>query len=592
IPYLAGAGDYRPVGTDGFTVKLSKEDAIIGKPISYKVSGVSNLTAGNAEESISYTVKAPMIAGYTLWEDVASSQTIEVFAEGGDFIVYFPYYLSGALVDDSVIYDESAPVEFDVLKNDAQPDGESFTAIYGIGVDKNIFKGDTVVETKYGKLEITRSGKVRYTAYGIRSVTEVFYYAVQDGFGNIRIGTIYIAPATIVKTDVASAIIDAGDGWHLIDNDKNVVNGDPEQYIVDKNTNDADDIYGDDDYSYSGAFKFNAGYALYANRYQDYVMSGGVDGTDAYYTTTFSFDGTGFDIISVTGRAGGYIYITTTDINGKVVEKASGSVLTYSNNDDIYQATVFTCTDLELGRYTVEVTALKTYIPRIGMTDTQVYIDSVRTYNPFADNRNEHYNDIHDGTVTSSLRDIFADGKLAIGELGEGMFTLSGALDINDFVSKGTNNAINISGGQSLLFSLENASAHTTFQVEMSSFQYDSIVYVIVNNDVVEKITLDSAIFAYYDFSKYIREDSTVKFEVIEGNVTFAKVRYKNAELGVPSEGDKYETGDFVQNGTAPEVEWMSEEYRINSVHITHNKKEGTRTVTAIVYTSANADTV
>lgn len=586
IPYLAGEGDaYRPLGHGGLTVELSKEDAIIGNPVVYRVSGVTNLTADN-----SYTVKAPVIAGYTLWEDVSSTQVLEIPAEGGDYVVYFPYYESGALVDDSIVYDESSPTVFDVLANDKQPNGETFTTIYGIGLDKNISKGLMIVETEYGKLEVVNN-KIKYTTKGIKEVTEVFYYAVKDSFGNLRIGAIYVVPATIVKIDSTDGLVESGDKWQIMDNDGNVVNGNPNDYISNKNPNDADDVYGGDEYSYTSKFKFDAGYALYTNRYQDYNSEGYVD-DDELYTTKFSFEGTGFDIISVTGVLGGYITIKTYDENGKLVVNASGNVLTYSNNPNIYQATVFTCTDLTHGKYTVEITALKTVLERIGMSDAQVFVDSVRVYNPFSNNTNAHYNDIHDGTTTDTLRDIFTEGKLAVGALGEGMFTLSGALKIDDFVSKTTNNAISIDKGQSLLVSLGNASALTSFQVEMSAYQSEATVNVVVNNETVESIVLDSAIFAYYDFSKYIREDSTVKFEVVEGNVTFSNIRYKNADLVAPTEGDKYEAGEFIQNGTAPESEWMSEEYRINTVHITPNNKEGTRTITAIIYTSANADTV
>ena len=586
IPYLAGEGDtYRPLGNGGLTVKLSKEDAIIGEPVVYKVSGVTNLTAGNT-----YTVKAPVIAGYTLWEDVASTETIIIPTEGGDFVVYFPYYESGALVDDSIVYDESVPTVFDVLANDKQPTGETFETIYGIGLDKNIISSNTSVETEYGKIEIV-DGKVKYTTKGVKEVTEVFYYAVKDSFGNLRIGTIYVVPATIVKIDSSGTLIESGDRWQVVDNDGNVVNGDPNDYVSNKKPNDADDIYGGDRESNASKFMFEAGYALYANRYQDF-NSGNYTDEDELYTATFTFEGTGFDVISVTGVLGGYATIKTYDENGNLVKSASGNVLTYSDNPNIYQATVFTCTDLTHGIYRVEIVALKTVIERIGMTDAQVFVDSVRVYNPFNNNSNSHYNDTHDGTTTDTLRDIFANGNLAIGALGEGMFTLSGLLKIDDFVSKSTNNAINISGGQSLLLSLDNASALTSFQVEMAAFQSNAVVNVVVNNETVETLTLNTAIFAYYDFSKYIRENSTVKFEVVEGNVTFSKIRYKNAELVTPTEGDKYETGDFVQNGTAPESEWMSEDYRINSVHITYNKKEGTRTITAIVYTSVNADTV
>ena len=593
IPYLSGEGDvYRPLGDGGLTVKISKEDAIIGEPIVYKASGVTNLTAGNT-----YTVKAPVLSGYTLWETYEATQEVEINSEGGNYVVYFPYYQSGALVDDSIVYDESAPTVFDVLENDKQPDGETFKIIYGIGFDENIVKDSTVVETENGKLELV-DGKLKYTTKGIKAVTEVFYYAVEDAYGKLRIGTIYVVPATIVKIDSSDdAQFEKGDRWQIMDNNGNIVNGDPNDYISNKNPNDADDIYGGDKDSYTSQFKFDAGYALYANRYQDYIANGEVDGTTEQYTTTFSFEGTGFDIISVTGSSGGYMRIETYDESGAVVKSATGNIKTYSNAGDIYQATVFTCTDLTHGKYTVKVIAQRITMPSLGINDAKVFIDSVRVYNPFAENTNEHYNDAHDGTVTSTLRDIFADGLLAIdvvdkGEEFEGVFTLSGNLDINDFVSKGTNHAINIAKGQALLFELGNAYALTSFQVEMAAFQSSATVNVRVNNEVVETIMLDSAIFAYYDFSKYIRENSTVSFEVVDGNVIFSKVRYKGAKLVAPENGNKYQTGELVLSGKAPADEEKSDEYRVNTVYITNSKKEGTRTVTAVVYTSLNADTV
>lgn len=572
-----------PIGMDGLTIKNFKEDAIIGQPVVYTVSGVTNLNAGTT-----YEVKAPIVPGYTLWDSESSVKTVVVPAEGDNVVVYFGYYASGAIVDDSIVYDDSSAVVFDVLANDSL-DGEKFTAIYGIGVTEvDAIAGNTgKVETAYGDLIIVDGGKVRFAPKGITVNTEL-YYSVKDG-DVVRVGKIYIVPATIVKADVSNDTqVQLSDDtrWQIVDNDRNVVDPD---HVSDKNANDAEDIYGGYENDDSGKFGFDGDDALYANRYQDYVANNKVDGTDAQYTATFSFTGTGFDIISVTGRAGGYITIKTYDSNGDVVSKASGNISTFAQTDNIYQATIFTSTDLAYGDYTVEVTALRTYLPRIGMTDTQVYVDSVRTYNPFANNTNEHYNELQDGTVTKTLKSIFVDGKLAVNTGGNGLFTQSGNLDINSYMNKGTNNAINIDAGKSLLFKLDAASARTTFQVEMAAVDSAAAVEVYVNSKLVETIAIDTGVFAYYDFSKYIREDSTVNFKVTSGVMTFSKVRYKDAVLGEP-EGEKYTTSDLAY-GTAPDAERMSAEYTVNTARLV-TRRGTSRTLTALVYTSTNANSV
>ena len=581
IAYHANS-QLNPVGMDGLTVKNFYEDAIIGKPVVYAVSGVTNLTAGET-----YDVKAPIISGYTLWDNEESVKTIVIPAEGENAVVYFGYYASGALVDDSVVYDDAADMVFDVLDNDTRPTGEGFDAIYGIGAtEAEAMAGNTTkVETAYGSLVTLDNGNVKYTPNGI-TVTGEFYYAVQDG-DEIRVAKIYVVPATIVKADISSnEQITAGDRWQIVDENGNVVESDN---VNDVTPNDTDNIYGGYDENESNNFGFDGNDALYANRYQDYINNGKVDGTDAQYTATFTFTGTGFDIISVTGKAGGYVTIKTWDSNGNLVSNASGNLSTFALTENIYQATIFTCTNLTLDTYTVEVIAQRTYLPRLGMTDTQVYIDSARTYNPFANNTNEHYNDLHNGTKTETLKDIFVDGNLAVSTEGNGLFTQSGMLDINSYMDKATNNTINILAGQSLLFKLDDASVRTSFQVEMSAVDSSATVEVYVNSKLVETLTIDTGVFAYYDFSKYIREDSTVNFKVVGGQLTFSKVRYKDAVLGEP-EGEKYTTADLATQAT-PDGELMSDDYTVNTGRLV--KKSGTtRTITTLVYTSTNADSV
>lgn len=459
---------------------------------------------------------------------------------------------------------------------------------------RNVTPVSGVVPPKSVKIWVSVDGETynRYVTLKTDATEDVCYWSVAENISGL------VGRYVKVEIEMNSDKSNGGGGWVYL-NEIEVYGNKASSYISsDKVSNDANDIYGGYEDDYKNNFWFDGNDALYANRYQDYINNGKVDGTDAQYTATFTFTGTGFDIISVTGRAGGYVTIKTWDSNGNLVKNASGSITTFANTDNIYQATIFTCTDLTLDTYRVEIIAQRTLQSFIGMTDTQVYIDSVRTYNPFENNTNEHYNDIQDGAKTESLKDIFVDGNLAVSTGGNGLFTQSGMLDINSYMNKATNNAINIIAGQSLLFKLDNASANTSFQVEMAAVSgsataadgnNNAIVEVYVNSKLVETLTIDTGVFAYYDFSKYIREDSTVNFKVIEGQATFSKVRYNDAVLGEP-EGEKYTTAGLATQST-PDGELKSDAYTVNTGRLV--KKTGTsRTITALVYTSTNADSV
>ncbi|MBR5273113.1 MAG: VWA domain-containing protein [Clostridia bacterium] len=579
IPYRADSNK-NPIGMDGITIKQFREDAIIGEPIVYKVSGVTNLTTGTT-----YTVSAPIVAGYTRLDNEDATKTVEITEDGGNFVVYFAYSASGTLVDDSVAYDNTSSVEIDVLANDSY-DGKTFTAIYGIGAtEADAADGNTaLVDTTYGKLAITANGTVVYTSNKISAVTDVYYYAVNDN-GTIRTAKIYVVPASIIKTDASDAQLEVGDRWQIVDNSGAVVEKGENNF-----TNDVSDIHGgvkDDD---EGNFGFDGGEALLANRYKDYMANNKVDGSDPQYTTTFTFEGTGFDIISVTGRNGGYMVVETYNSNGDLIKDASGNILTYANSDNVYQSTVFTCTTLTHDVYTVKITAARTFIPMLGMTTTEVYVDSIRVYNPFGESSTGNYDDIHDGTSFVTLRDLFTAGKLGIDNLGDGLYTISGKLNINDYASKSTNYAINLVDDQAMIVELSGASAHSSFQIEMAGYEGAAEVEVYVNSKLVETIELNTGIFAYYDFSSYIREDSTVKIKVVSGNVTLTKVRYKGATLVAPESGEKYQTGELVGIGSAPDSALMTDDYRLNTATIT--TLNGSRTFTAVIYTNADADTV
>ena len=130
----------------------------------------------------------------------------------------------------------------------------------------------------------------------------------------------------------------------------------------------------------------------YANG--DKYSSGSSTKMEKSATATFTFKGTGFDIISRTNTETGTIGVKV--YKG---EKASGEpirnipLITYYDDGDLYQVPVIHETDFDYGTYTV-VVEVKSYNP----DGIVFYLDGVRIYEPFDD---QEYTD-EEGTTYDS----------------------------------------------------------------------------------------------------------------------------------------------------------------------------------------------
>lgn len=96
---------------------------------------------------------------------------------------------------------------------------------------------------------------------------------------------------------------------------------------------------------------------------------------------TFTFKGTGFDLISRTSGTSGSIVYKVKNMDTNTVA-TYGAVDTYYNNGDLYQLPVISIKNLAYAKY--EVTLL---VPKSNMENASTfYLDGVRIYNPLNDN--------------------------------------------------------------------------------------------------------------------------------------------------------------------------------------------------------------
>lgn len=186
---------------------------------------------------------------------------------------------------------------------------------------------------------------------------------------------------------------------------------------------DQSEQYGHDSNAYAGS--------------ADVTMSGGIitevtldeNQTSAVDAATFTFQGTGFELISRTNaqdsamirvKVEGNFDDGTTVKYYPIITKFDHISTTGDDGvdtDEVYQVPVFRLTDLTYGTYTVTVAAIPTY----GFTDTyeeyikptKLYIDGVRIYNPLEDSATATEYGDQAGSVFTELRTLIFESKAA-----------------------------------------------------------------------------------------------------------------------------------------------------------------------------------
>lgn len=118
---------------------------------------------------------------------------------------------------------------------------------------------------------------------------------------------------------------------------------------------------------------------------------------------TFTFKGTGFDLISRTSGTSGSIVYKVKNMGTNKVERY-GAVDTYYNNGDLYQLPVISIKDLKYGTYEVTLLVSKSSME----SASTFYLDGVRIYNPLNDEKEKNASYIKNevSVKTTSIREM------------------------------------------------------------------------------------------------------------------------------------------------------------------------------------------
>lgn len=465
------------------------------------------------------------------------------------------------LIPDSIVIDYGKSIDIDVMKNDrvlnatldsiATIDtnlgnitlGEGFTNDRKDGFTNNI-------STKQANISVaTDKSVVTYTPTKYMDSVDQFYYAAKDetsdGKGgeitSYRYQTVKVIPATTVyyednfgdttDNDATNGIVYSG-SWAEVDETDGTT---PEDKQDNKDVTDKDGHqYGSDD-SYQNDTKLSNGSAK--------VTTG--DGT-ASASATFTFKGTGFDLISRTNNSTGLIQYKIyrgDKAEGTPIFKQNLNTVYKDEGGDLYQIPVINWSSETYDTYTVKITVSRNAI---------FYLDAIRIYNPVGlDNEtanNQYKKDKEANPVIKEVRNLLIEsGKLSTDETKGAVFveTKDTTSSIVDYINKGPNNEVYLKPGQSVAFNIRSTQKPKSVQIGAKAPNGSSSITVGSGIDD-KQISLTSATDMYYNVSSAINwsndDNSSYATVIITNNgtsdtiasITNLKLTYDN------SDGDYY----------------------------------------------------
>ncbi len=569
------------------------DDVLPDGYVLYDSDAVYTVNVASGDGSSSWTIAGSYpattyVTGYAGAQDYSNAPTV---SDGSyDYThttVYFAVVWTIGTVPDSVVIDYGLPVDISVLINDMF--GNNGT-LAGVGAyNDSLTYGETLAtgfgtsyDGTYGNATIN-GNKVRYTPASMEmNGYDKFAYAVQyTGTPNpgYYYGTVTVIPATTIYyedtfvtfagsnngTAMSDIAVEPADGqltsgqWYRQGTTADATQAEDRPGYYSLSYIDANNIYG-----YDGA------YAQMSEHSLDSAARVHVD-SSSYATASFSFYGTGFDVISLTSNATGTIvvqvYKNGTRVRNTLVDtyygmNADGTTTGAINDpESIYQVPVVKISDLEYGKYDVTITATyNTTMDHTSADGYDLYLDAIRIYDPAG---TVYGDDGDDGATGSEIDDVIEDAYIADGEgypvytelrnniiaasnytvteNTDGTVTVSGSnlsgaifIDCNDavtsiadYVSYGPNNELYLATNQAIAFNVNVPENVADIQLGIKMANGDPVTYEI-NGD---SYTVSTATDMYYSILKYAKA-GTVTIKNVSGGIlslTNIKVTHTSA---------------------------------------------------------------
>ena len=341
----------------------------------------------------------------------------------------------------------------------------------GIENTANIQNATASIGPSYGTVEATSTSvtfKPNHMLNGVATVTVTLQY--ENGTATVSFD---IIPASTVYYEDTEPFVDYSDNW------KTVGTADTDRAQTTSKLDDKD-VYGYDD-AYNSDKDYSGGSA------HKVELSSGETAT-----ATFSFRGTGFQLVSMTDATSGCITVHVVGNNG--FDKYY-FVDNYYASGTLYQVPVMKVDGLDLGTYTVTVTAGHLNSSDWNKDEKSTFVlDGIRIYKPI-DDYADYAQDNEGGAVYSEIRNIllFENGwdpnnKVYVDTLQ------NSTKDVKDYISMGPNNEVYLKENDQITFTVPADEGGSIVQIGAKLVSGNSMTFTVNSKNY----TITSATEMYY----------------------------------------------------------------------------------------------
>lgn len=340
---------------------------------------------------------------------------------------------------------------------------------------------------KYGTVILTGTGanvELVYTRTADKTIdnAETIVLDVVYKMGNSNVSlqkTLTIIPASNVYYEDSLASFQPGKGvaenakWSTVDNNGNAAteDGGSNVYQALEELGKHRNVYGHDG-AYDKSSMLSMGTAHKVTVTSEMLANWKTDDTtSAWPTASFTFTGTGFDVISLTNNKSGAIFVDVyagSKAEGKAEKKyVVNNYYGYTYNKDtktwevtpnvdntLYQIPVMKITDLAYGEHTVVIkVAYSEYFDTANKSEYSFWLDAIRVYNPMG--RDYDYTADNEGYPQYiKLRDELAKTADTSGDKKVVFIDGAASATIAQYANYGPNNEVYLAKGQAISFKL------------------------------------------------------------------------------------------------------------------------------------------
>ena len=336
---------------------------------------------------------------------------------------------------------------------------------------------DVTQKSTYANITVDGSGNITYTLNQPIDGADTFgvkYHGYRGaGSGGDVTYTITVIPATSVYYEDSFAKFTNGTGnaadakW-TTDKDGTAAKATTTQALSALGSK---DVYGHDA-AYADSTKLSMGSAHKVTVTKDMYVKG--DTTTTWPTATFTFKGTGFDVISLTSSTSGSVVYTVTGKNTGTTEtnlvdtyygyKLVGNewVVDQNSNSTLYQIPVIKVAGLPYDEYTVTLSVrYGEFFDHKNAGEYSFWFDAIRVYDPMGKDNDTYKQDnegypqyikLRDALVTENVKTtLFIDG--------------AAEANITAYKNYGPNNEVYLSNGQAITFTVPKNAKIASIQI-------------------------------------------------------------------------------------------------------------------------------